>query len=127
MNKYIMLFLFSVLVSSVSQVILKKSTEKQYKNRIKEYFNMQVILAYGLFFLSSLLTIIAFREVPLSVGPILEASGYIYIAVLGKVFLHESLTRKKLPVFFLSSSHAKKLAGIMCILMGIAISSTELL
>ncbi|MCI9402034.1 MAG: EamA family transporter [Lachnospiraceae bacterium] len=114
MNKYIMLFLFSVLVSSVSQVILKKSTEKQYKNRIKEYFNMQVILAYGLFFLSSLLTIIAFREVPLSVGPILEASGYIYIAVLGKVFLHESLTRKKL-------------AGIMCILMGIAISSTELL
>ncbi len=114
MNKYIMLFLFSVLVSSVSQVILKKSTEKQYKNQIKEYFNMQVILAYGLFFLSSLLTIIAFREVPLSVGPILEASGYIYIAVLGKVFLHESLTRKKL-------------AGIMCILMGIAISSTELL
>ena len=75
---------------------------------------MQVILANGLFFLSSLLTIIAFREVPLSVGPILEASGYIYIAVLGKVFLHESLTRKKL-------------AGIMCILMGIAISSTELL
>ena len=40
----------------------------------------------GCFFLSSLLTIIAFREVPLSVGPILEASGYIYIAVLGKVF-----------------------------------------
>ena len=114
MNKYIMLFLFSVLVSSVSQVILKKSTEKQYKNRIKEYFNMQVRLAYGLFFLSSLLTIISFREVTLSVGPILDASGYIYIAVLGKVFLHESLTRKKL-------------AGIMCILMGIAISSTELL
>ena len=50
MNKYIMLFLFSVLVSSVSQVILKKSTEKQYKNRIKEYFNIQVIWLMGYFF-----------------------------------------------------------------------------
>ena len=47
---------------------------------------MQVILAYGLFFLSSLLTIIAFREVPLSVGPILEASGYILYCCFGESF-----------------------------------------
>lgn len=109
-NRYILLFLFSVLVSSISQVILKISAGRQYKSHIKEYLNVQVVFAYALFFLSSLLTIIAYREVPLSVGPVLEASGYIYIAVMGKIFLHESLTRKKL-------------AGIMCILIGIAISS----
>ena len=76
--KYIVLFLFSVFISSVSQILLKSSAKQQYEKSWKDYLNWKVIVAYGIFFISSLLTVFAYRYVPLSMGPILEASGYLY-------------------------------------------------
>jgi eamA-like transporter family len=93
--RYIGLFLFSVFISSVSQVILKKSANRTYASKLQEYLNIPVMLAYTLFFGSSLLTVLAYKFVPLSMGPILEASGYVYVAVLGALFLNEKLSTKK--------------------------------
>lgn len=93
---YIVIFISSIFVSSVSQVLLKSSTEKKYDNAIKEFLNFKVIFAYGLFFLSTLMTVLAYRGVPMSMGPILEASGYIFVAVLSYVFLHEKISKRKL-------------------------------
>ena len=61
-------FLGSVLVASISQIMLKKSADKKYDRWIDEYLNFRVIFAYGLFFLSSLLTVYAYKFVPLSLG-----------------------------------------------------------
>lgn len=96
MNNYILLFLFSVFISSISQVILKKSALRKYDSKIKEYLNFNVIFAYALFFCCSFLSIYAYKKVPLSMGPVLEASAYIYIAVLSWFFFKEKLTIKKL-------------------------------
>lgn len=93
---YIVVFICSIFVSSVSQVLLKSSTEKKYDNALKEYLNFKVIFAYGLFFASTLMTILAYRGVPMSMGPILEASGYIFVAVLSYIFLHEKISKRKL-------------------------------
>lgn len=93
---YVAVFLVSVFISSVSQIILKKSADIQYENRIKEYFNSRVICAYGLFFASSLLTILAYKRVPLSMGPILETTGYIWVSLLGLLVLKEKISKKKL-------------------------------
>lgn len=92
---YILLFLISVMVSSVSQIVLKKSANKTYDSKIKEYMNFPVIFAYGLFFLSSLLTVWAYKYVPLSMGPILESTGYIWVTVLGYLMLKEKITKNK--------------------------------
>lgn len=92
---YVVVFLTSVFVASVSQIILKKSANKTYENKLQEYMNVPVILAYGLFFGSSLLTVLAYKGVPLSLGPILEASGYIWVSVLGAIFLKENISKKK--------------------------------
>ena len=54
---YVMIFLISVFISSVSQIILKTSADKEYENKIREYLNLKDIVAYGFFFLSSLMTI----------------------------------------------------------------------
>lgn len=93
---YILLFLMSVFISSVSQIVLKKSANTTYKNKIREYLNVSVIIAYILFFMSSLLTVFAYRMVPLSMGSILEATGYIWVSVLGTVFLKEKLGKEKI-------------------------------
>lgn len=107
---YIGVFLVSVFISSVSQIILKSSADKEKKSFLQEYLNVKVITAYGLFFVSSLITILAYKYVPLSMGPILEASGYIFVAVLGFLFLKERIGKRKL-------------AGLCCIIAGITIFS----
>lgn len=93
---YSMIFLGSVFVSSVSQVILKKSSGKVYDSKIKEYLNLPVMVAYGLFFCSSLITVFAYKGVALSLGPILESTGYIWVSILGALFLKEKLNKKKI-------------------------------
>lgn len=93
---YILVFLLSVLVSSLSQILLKKSADKQYKDIISEYLNLKVISAYLLFFLSTIITVVAYKHVSLSMGAILEASGYIFVTILGRIFLKEKITRRKI-------------------------------
>lgn len=88
--------MFSVFVSSCSQIILKKSATMKYDSVIKEYVNVRVITAYGFFFLSSFLTMYAYKYVPLSMGPMLEACGYIFVTVLGVGILKEKVSRRKL-------------------------------
>ena len=92
MLKYILIFLISVFISSVAQIILKKSAVKKYDSVIKEYLNIRVIGAYSIFFLSTLLTMYAYKGVPLSLGALLESVGYIYIPVLSLIILKEKIT-----------------------------------
>lgn len=93
---YYVLYLVSVLVASLSQVILKKSAMIHYETRLKEYLNPYVIGAYFFFFGSSLLTTFAYRGVPLTIGPVLESTGYIYVGILGMLILKEKLSRRKI-------------------------------
>lgn len=95
MTGYILLFLCSVFISALSQVMLKKSANKNYEKAIYEYLNPYVIIAYGLFFLASLLTVFAYKRVPLSMGPILEATGYIWVSLFSFFLLHEKIGKRK--------------------------------
>jgi len=99
MNKlavYICIFLASVFLSSVSQIMLKRSAQKTYDSKLKEYLNPLVILAYMLFLSCTFITMYAFKVVPLSMAPVLEATGYIFVAVLSWIFLKEQISRKKM-------------------------------
>ena len=91
----IAIFLGSVLVASISQIMLKKSADRKYDRWIDEYLNFRVIFAYGLFFLSSLLTVYAYKFVPLSLGPVLEASGYVFVSGMGYFILKEKIGKRK--------------------------------
>ena len=95
------LLLLSVFISSVSQIILKKAADKTYESTLKEYMNPMVIGAYGLFFCSVILTMLALKHVPLSMSPILESTGYIFVSVLGYIFLKERFSMRKLMGFAL--------------------------
>ena len=95
------LLLVSVFISSVSQILLKKAANKTYEDHIREYLNPLVIGAYGMFFCSVILTMLALKYVPLSMSPILESTGYIFVSVMGYIFLKEKFTRRKLCGFAL--------------------------
>ena len=104
------LLLFGVFVGAASQVMLKKASMRQYNSVIQEYLNPLVIFAYVLFVGTTLLSILAYRVVPLSMGPVLEATSYIYVTVFGVTIFKEKINKRKL-------------AGLGLILAGILVYS----
>ena len=105
---YAAFILLGTFISSVAQVVLKKAAQKKYDSFLKEYLNPPVIIAYAIFFGASLLAVFAYKVVPLSMGAILEATGYIYVTIFGVVVFKEKL-------------NAKKVCALVLILGGIAV------
>ncbi len=95
MLPYILVILLSVFVASVSQVLLKKAAMQHYDSVLKEYLNPRVMVAYALFFGTTLLTLVAYRGIPLSLGPVLETTAYFYVTFFGVRIFGEKLTGKK--------------------------------
>jgi len=89
------ILVLGTLISSVSQVMLKKAAMKDYDSPLREYLNPWVIGAYVLFLLSTLMSILAYRGLPLSMGPVLEATGYLFVTAFGVWLFGEKLNRRK--------------------------------
>lgn len=87
--------LVSVLVGAVSQVLLKKAALRRYKSFWAEYLNPLVIIAYGLFVGSAMMTMLAYRGIPLSLGAVLESTSYLYVTLFGVLIFHERFTAKR--------------------------------
>lgn len=96
MSKYIILLILAVLVSSISQIILKKSASKKYNSIIKEYLNPYVIIGYGLMVVSTVLVVLGLKGVPYKNEPIIESLGYIFVMFLSNRILKEKITTKKI-------------------------------
>ncbi len=69
---------------------------KKHKKLLIEYLNPFTFTAYMIFVVATFLTIFSYRVVPLSMAPILGASEYIFIAVLSRIFLKETISAKKM-------------------------------
>lgn len=111
---YVGIYLLGVFIAAVSQVLLKKEALKPHDSVVKEYLNPSVICAYMLFFVSSLMPIIAFKVLPLSYGPVLEATSYLYVMAFGAVIFHEKITKVKLLALALI------IGGIIVYSLGVA-------
>ena len=100
--------IFSAFIASISQILLKKSANKEYKSFINEYINPLVITGYFLLTSSMLLNIVAYRGVNYKLGPVLNATSYVFVLVLGHIILCEKIT-------------CKKIAGMILIIIGIIV------
>lgn len=108
--KSIILFIISVCISSTSQILLKKSANEEKQNKWQEYFNKYVISGYLLLFISTILTMLAYKSLNLSMGVMIESISYIIIAIASYFAFKEKITRNKL-------------IGIILIITGIIIAS----
>ena len=110
LEKYIIVWIISVLISSIAQVMLKAEADKKHESRLKEYLNQMVITAYGIFFLSTFLTMYALKYVPLTYSPIIEPLSYIFVPVIGVMVLKEKISKRRI-------------LGIAIMFVGIAVFS----
>ena len=108
--RYSLLLIFSTLISSVSQVLLKKSADKPYKNRIQEYLNPLVVFAYFIFIVSAVMTMVSYKVVTVSAGAMLETSSYVFV-FLFDVFLFKE------PV------NTRKILAVLLIIIGVIVAA----
>ena len=105
---YASLLFISVFISAVSQIILKKSAVSEHRSFVSEYLNARVIGAYALFGCAVILDLLALKKVPVSFVPVIESSSYVFVIILGRIFLDEKFT-------------FRKTVGMLLILAGIAL------
>ncbi len=99
-NRYVLIgvgiILLSNLVAAVSQLLLKQAAKKTWPNWWRSYLNVRVILAYVLFFGTTLFSVYAMRlGVPLSLSAALGASGQIFVPILSRLVLREEINKRR--------------------------------
>ncbi len=109
----LLLYLLSVLISVASQLLLKLSARREYSSHLREYLNAYVIVAYGFFFLATILTMLALAHIPLSVSPVIESLSYILVPLLSWLVLREPVTRRQF-------------VGMLVILAGVVLFNLQL-
>ena len=95
MIPYLLIYLFGVFSASVSQVLLKKAAMRPHKTIIQEYTDWRVIVGYVIFVGCTFMTLLAYRGIPMSWGPVLETTGYVYVTIFGVTIFKEKLNKKK--------------------------------
>ncbi len=87
--------------SAVSQILLNYSNKKEHQHKIFEYLNPYVILSYMILFAVLVLNVYAMRSVQLKVAHAIAASTYVFVLILGRIFLKEKITWNKVLGIFL--------------------------
>ena len=98
---YAVIMLAGVFISSLAQVMLKKTAVEKHESFLKEYLNAKVISAYLIFFVATILGVYGYKVVPLSMGNILDATGYIWVTVFSVTIFKEKLSLKKIIALIL--------------------------
>ena len=98
---YASFVLLGTFISSLAQVWLKGAAIKKYNNLKDEYFNKSVIAAYSVFIISTLLSVYAYKVIPLSMGAVLESTSYFYVTIFGAYFFKERITTRKIVALLL--------------------------
>jgi drug/metabolite transporter (DMT)-like permease len=105
------IYLLGVIISAFSQVLLKKSANNADNcSFIKQYLNVRVVSAYVIFVAATLLSIFAYKVIPLTLGAILGTLEYGLVAILSHFLLKEDL-------------HKKQILGLIIIIAGIIVYS----
>ena len=88
----ILLFVFSVFIASCSQILLKKGSKKQ----ISLFFNIYTISGYAILIISTLCSALAYKNINLSFGILLESLSYIFVPVLSYKLLNEKINKRRI-------------------------------
>ena len=108
MNIFFLLMIVAELIASTSQILLKKSAEKEYPSFIREYLNILVIGGYGMLMVSMIISIFCYDGLGYMGVVVMEPLGYIIVMFLSRLVFKEKFT-------------VKKLIGMAMILGGIAV------
>lgn len=88
--------LISAFITAISQILLKISANKKYKNIIFEYLNPNVIISYIGYVLVLVLNVIIYTKIDYRFGVVINSLSTVLIMILSKLILKETMTKKKI-------------------------------
>lgn len=94
MSAFIMIA--AAFVTAISQILLKQSASQDHAGIVRQYLNGRVILGYALMMSALVMNIWAYRTIEYHLGPVLNASSYIFVLILGRIVLKEKISKKAL-------------------------------
>ena len=93
---FILLTVFSVLIASFAQMMLKKSAAMERTSLVREYFNGWVIGGYFIMGASMLINIFAMSKgVQLKELSVVESFSYLFVPLLSAFFFNETISKRK--------------------------------
>lgn len=95
MKSYIWIIL-SMILTCVSQILLKYSTTKKHESLLSVYLNLYVISSYIMLGISILVGVVAYTEMDYKYGPVFMSLNYFIIMIASRVIFNEKITRNKL-------------------------------
>jgi len=97
MNNWFMLLLFAgTFFSAFSQLLLKQSANQTYKQKIFEYLNWRVFLAYTIFVGVLVINTVAFTHVDMKYGSVIDTFSYVFVLLLSHFVLKEKFSKGKI-------------------------------
>ncbi|MBR0172487.1 MAG: multidrug ABC transporter [Lachnospiraceae bacterium] len=85
----------NIVLSAVSQALLKKSALKTYEKPVQEYLNPLVIGGYALLGITLLLGLVCYNRIGYLGTVVLEPGAYILVLLIGRAVFGEALTARK--------------------------------
>ena len=95
-NFFFFAMIFVELLASISQVLLKKSAQKEYPSRIREYLNVLVIGGYVLLVIGMIIGTFCYKHLGYMGTVVLEPIAYILVMILARIVFKEKITRTKI-------------------------------
>ncbi len=96
MLRYYLVIVFVVILSTIAQLLMKKSAAAPHKSMLFEYLNPVVLSGYALFLTGTIINLYVLSHVKLAVASALtESLTFLFAIITGRIFFAERLTRRK--------------------------------
>ena len=86
----------SAFITAASQILLKKSADRQYKHILFEYLNPYVIISYMCYVGVLALNVFIYTKIDYRFGVVINSLSMVLVMILAKVILKERLGRKRI-------------------------------
>lgn len=89
------LMLLSAFITAFSQIVLKKSANKEHKNIFLEYLNPYVVFSYVCYIGVLILNVFIYTRVDYRFGVVINAMSTVFVMALSHIILGETVTGKR--------------------------------
>lgn len=87
--------IISALITAFSQIVLKKSADKEYKNIFFEYFNPYVLFSYVCYIGVLVLNVFIYTKADYRFGIVIGSMSTVFVMLLSHIILKESVSQKR--------------------------------
>jgi drug/metabolite transporter (DMT)-like permease len=91
------IYITSGFIAAISQLMLKLAAMRpNCRSGFMRYMDIRIVLAYGMLFTTILFNMFVMRYMPYKYVPVLSSLSYVFVLILGKMVLKETIGKKRI-------------------------------